>query len=93
MPGNILLFLTRPLTLLCIIYRFRHDNILVLDLDLPERTTEDFDGNLSQRVQETVNIALLEDEEELAAISQEKMPNVYIENPESISKVSITELI
>jgi len=27
--------------------RFRVDNILQLDLDLPERTTEDFDGNVS----------------------------------------------
>jgi len=38
--------------------RFRHDNILVLDLDLPERTTEEFDGSPSQKLQETINIAL-----------------------------------
>jgi len=30
---------------------------------------------------------LNEDEEEMQNISSEKMPNVYIENPESISKV------
>ena len=68
-------------------YRFRHDNVLILDLDLPERTTQDFDGTISQKLQETINIALKEDEEELAMISQEKMPNVYIENPDLISKV------
>ena len=27
--------------------RFRHDNILQLDLDLPERTTEEFDMEMS----------------------------------------------
>lgn len=68
--------------------RFRHDNILVLDLDLPERTTEEFDGSPSQKLQETINIALNQDEEELQALQNEKMPNVYIENPDLISKES-----
>ncbi|KAL4490988.1 hypothetical protein ABPG72_008724 [Tetrahymena utriculariae] len=66
--------------------RFRTDNILQLDLELPEKITEDFDGNVSQKVQETINIALNEDEEELQMMANEKMPIVYIKNPELISK-------
>ena len=34
--------------------RFRFDNILQMDLDLPEYTTEEFDGEASQKVQETI---------------------------------------
>lgn len=30
--------------------RFRHENILQMDLDLPERTTEDFTGEVSQKL-------------------------------------------
>jgi len=30
--------------------RFRPDNILHLELDLPERTTEDFDGEMSAKL-------------------------------------------
>ena len=33
-----------------------------MDLDLPERTTEEFDGNVSEKLQETINIVLQEDE-------------------------------
>ena len=42
--------------------RFRPENILQMDLDLPERTTEEFDGNVSEKLQETINIVLQEDE-------------------------------
>ena len=41
--------------------RFRYDNIIQFDLDLPERTTEDLEETISQKVQETINIALNED--------------------------------
>jgi len=44
--------------------RFRYDNIMQLDLDLPERTTEDFYGQVSQKVQDTINIALNDNIEE-----------------------------
>ncbi|KRW98337.1 P-loop containing nucleoside triphosphate hydrolase [Pseudocohnilembus persalinus] len=66
--------------------RFRHDNILTLDLDLPEGTTEDFTGEPSAKLQETIKIALNEDMEEMSQIANEKMPNVYIENPDQIKK-------
>lgn len=68
--------------------RYKTDNILQLDLELPERITEDFDGTVSQKVEETINITLNEDEEELHSMASEKMPIVYIKNPELISKES-----
>lgn len=37
--------------------RYKYDNVLRLDLDLPERTTEEFDGALSAKVQETITIS------------------------------------
>jgi hypothetical protein len=36
-----------------------------MDLDLPEYTTEEFDGQASQKVQETIQITLNENEEDL----------------------------
>lgn len=35
--------------------RFRHDNILSLDLDLPERTTEDYNGFISGKIKNMIN--------------------------------------
>lgn len=35
--------------------RFRHDNILNLDLDLPERTTEDYNGFISGKIKNMIN--------------------------------------
>ena len=42
-------------------------------------------------MQETINVALNEDQEELEAITAEKQPNVYIENPEAISKEAVIQ--
>ena len=66
--------------------RYRTDNILMMDLEISERISEDYDRTVSQKVQETINVALNEDEEELAMMANEKMPIVYIKNPELISK-------
>ena len=41
--------------------RYRHENILQIDLDLPEPTVEEFDGNQSQKLIETINITLADD--------------------------------
>lgn len=43
---------------------------------------------MSNKLQETINIALNEDLEEMGQLANEKMPNVYIENPELITKES-----
>lgn len=44
---------------------------------------------MSNKLQETINIALNEDLEEMGQLANEKMPNVYIENPELITKESV----
>ena len=56
--------------------RFRHDNIMQMDLDFPERTTEDFNENISEKLQETINLALNDEEEDLTIMK----PNVYNSN-------------
>mmetsp|Transcript_9433 Transcript_9433/g.8185 ORF Transcript_9433/g.8185 Transcript_9433/m.8185 type:complete len:95 (+) Transcript_9433:1902-2186(+) len=51
--------------------RYRADNVVDLDLDMPERTLEDYDGQVSQKIQNTINTALNEDEDDLALLNQE----------------------
>jgi kinesin family protein 3/17 len=38
--------------------RYKFDNILQLDLDMPERTTEDYQGMPSAKVQQAINAIL-----------------------------------
>ena len=60
--------------------RYKYDNILQLELDMPERTTEDYEGTtISQRLQNTINTALNEDEDETSVIHNEGQPNIYLE--------------
>lgn len=42
--------------------RYKFDNILQLDLDMPERTTEDYQGMPSAKVQQAIQ-AILEDDD------------------------------
>jgi kinesin family member 3B len=44
--------------------RFKFENILDLDLDMPERTTEDYQGMVAERVQSAINMILSQNEEE-----------------------------
>ncbi|KAM3134225.1 hypothetical protein pb186bvf_013645 [Paramecium bursaria] len=69
--------------------RFRPENILSLDLDLPQRLTEDFTDEQSQKVAEVLNVALNDDEEDQQMIQNEKQANVYIEDPSVINKEAI----
>lgn len=41
--------------------RYKFDNILQLDLDMPERTTEDYEGQPSMKVQQAIQAILGED--------------------------------
>ena len=41
--------------------RYKFDNILQLDLDMPERTTEDYDGTPSAKVQQAIQAILQEE--------------------------------
>jgi hypothetical protein len=47
--------------------RFKFENILELDLDMPERTTEDYQGQPSERVHNAINMILNQNEDEVAA--------------------------
>lgn len=47
--------------------RYKFENILDLDLDMPERTTEDVTGEPSERVQNAINMVLQAPEEEAQA--------------------------
>lgn len=41
--------------------RYKFDNILQLDLDMPERTTEDYEGVPSMKVQQAIQAILAEE--------------------------------
>lgn len=56
--------------------RFKFENILDLDLDMPERTTEDYQGQPSERVHNAINMILNQnDEEQAAAVPIETLIN------------------
>lgn len=42
--------------------RYKFDNILQLDLDMPERTTEDYEGMPSSKVQQAIQAILNDDD-------------------------------
>lgn len=42
--------------------RYKFDNILQLDLDMPERTTEDYEGMPSAKVQQAIQAILNDDD-------------------------------
>lgn len=46
--------------------RFKFENILDLDLDMPERTTEDYQGQVSERVSTAINMILNQTEDDAA---------------------------
>ena len=48
--------------------RFKFENILDLDLDMPERTTEDYQGQPSERVHNAINMILNQNDEEQNAV-------------------------
>jgi kinesin family protein 3/17 len=57
--------------------RFRGDNVLDLPLDLPEKTVEEFDGTVSEKMQNAINTALNEEDEDITLMNLENQPNVY----------------
>lgn len=57
--------------------RYKGDNVLDMELDMPERTTQDYEGAaMSQRVQAALNAALAGDEEEVEFSGPQNMPNL-----------------
>lgn len=57
--------------------RFRGDNVLDLPLDMPENTVEEFDGMVSEKLQNTINTALNDEDEDITLMNLENQPNVY----------------
>jgi kinesin family protein 3/17 len=59
--------------------RFRYDNIMQLDLDVgPDKYLDEFDGNISPKVQHTINTALDDDDDEGSIFNLENQPNCYL---------------
>lgn len=48
--------------------RYKFDNILNLDLDMPERTTEDYEGMPSAKVQQAIQAILNDDDTQVESI-------------------------
>eukprot|EP01017_Pseudomicrothorax_dubius_P015062 TRINITY_DN1751_c0_g2_i1.p1 TRINITY_DN1751_c0_g2~~TRINITY_DN1751_c0_g2_i1.p1 ORF type:complete len:326 (-),score=110.61 TRINITY_DN1751_c0_g2_i1:108-1037(-) len=67
--------------------RFRYDNIMQMDLDMPDQTTEEFDGYVSAKVQNTINSTLNDQMDELAMMAVEGKPNIYFPPEEMEKKV------
>ena len=62
--------------------RYRGDNIVNFDLDMPQRTTHDYEGPaMSQRVQAALNAALIGEEDEVTFQPPENLPNATNFNP------------
>jgi len=57
--------------------RFRGDNVLDLPLDMPEKTVEEFDGTVSEKMQNAINTALNDEDEDITLMNLENQPNVY----------------
>ena len=52
-------------------FRYKSENILCLDLDLPSRTTMDYEGpSVEPRVQAAIASAMVEEQEELTVQAQ-----------------------
>jgi len=58
--------------------RFKHENVILLDLDMPERTTQDYAGvDMETRVEEALEQALQsDDEDEVVVAAPETLPGV-----------------
>ena len=55
--------------------RFRGENVLVLDLDMPERTTADYEQDVNPNVRAALSAAL-QDEEEIEMDAEENLPSM-----------------
>lgn len=56
--------------------RYKADNVGTLDLEMPERTTQDYEeSHMSQRVAAAINAALVGDEEEVMMAAPENLPS------------------
>ena len=56
--------------------RFKHDNILNLDLELPERTTEDYNGFISGKIKNMINSIMNDIDDEASFVPIESYSHV-----------------
>lgn len=55
--------------------RYKFDNILQLDLDMPERTTEDYEGMPSAKVQQAIQAILNDDDSQQDGVAIQTLVN------------------
>ena len=55
--------------------RFRHDNILNLDLELPDRTTEDYNGFISGKIKNMINSIINDIDDDASFVPIESYPH------------------
>ena len=60
--------------------RFRHDNILSLDLELPERTTEDYNGFISGKIKNMISAILNDIDDDATFVPIESYTNAVEED-------------
>lgn len=60
--------------------RFRHDNILSLDLELPERTTEDYNGFISGKIKNMITAILNDIDDDATFVPIESYTHVEEDN-------------
>jgi len=58
--------------------RYRQEDIINMDLDLPERTTEEYDGLMSQKVQNVVQSLLNDLEDDMTYVPLDTSPGAYM---------------
>lgn len=58
--------------------RYRQEDIINMDLDLPERTTEEYDGLVSQKVQNVVQSLLNDLDDDMTYVPLDTSPGAYM---------------
>jgi kinesin family member 3B len=66
--------------------RFRHDNILSLDLELPERTTEDYNGFVSGKIKNVINTIINDIDDDSTFVPIESYTHTEEEKPKQPGK-------
>lgn len=67
--------------------RFRQQNIIMMDLNLVDSPTQNFESyQISHSILQNLSVALNDNEEEQKVIAKEERPNVYIDDPEKMNK-------
>ena len=70
--------------------RYKYDNVLTMELDMPEKTTQDYEGpDMMSRVAPVLNMSLMDDNDEEVQFSavENSLGNPYLHyNPEDAGR-------